>query len=75
VRQVVTISVQSFSFLLMLPVLTMGIGMWLMGLTSSSARCERKERSDDEEATSTFENHGTLPEARWRQSRGKLKLT
>jgi len=56
-------------------VLTMGIGMWLMGLTSSSARCERKERSDGEEATSTFENHGTLPEARWRQSRGKLKLT
>lgn len=68
----VTISVPSFSFLLILPVLTMGIGMWLMSLTSSPASYEHEGRTSEEAATSPIESQDTLPETRWRQVPGKL---
>jgi hypothetical protein len=70
----VTISLQLFSFLLMLPVLTIGIGMWLMAFVNAPGRYEHNELSKQEETGSPLERQGTLSEMPRSKSRGELKL-
>lgn len=65
----VTLSLQSFSFLLTLPVLTMGVGMWLMAILNTSGCHERRECSNKKRSTSPFESQGTLTETRRSQAR------
>jgi len=66
---VVTLSLQSFSFLLTLPVLTMGVGMWLMAIMNTSGRHECRECSNKKRFTSPSESQGTLTETRRSQAR------
>lgn len=68
-----TISLRFFWFLLMLPVLTMGIGMWLMGLVSAPGRGERNACSNEKESTSPLEKRGILSERPWGQAPGRIQ--